>query len=58
MKTFEVLHLDGTHVKIEAHDEKDARERAMTKKHGLPQNNTTWPCDHWDGKGLSVKEIA
>lgn len=57
MKKFEVSHVDGTNVIIRATNEEMARSFAMEQRYGPATKNSTWPCAHWNGFGLSVREI-
>lgn len=57
MKKFEIRHTDGTTQVIKAMSEDMARQFAMENKWGAASQNRTWPCSHWNGHGLSAREV-
>jgi hypothetical protein len=58
MQTFTFRCMDGTLVSVEAADERAARSAVMEKRWGPPALNYTWPCFHYDGRGLILTTAA
>jgi hypothetical protein len=47
---------DGRKATVNAASEDEARHLAMVQLHGPARYNYTWPCDRYQGFGLTLEE--